>query len=46
MGKIKVFQKLLLVVALAGILFGLFHNGFSDIKNKAVRICYECIGIG
>ena len=25
---------------------GIATGGVSDVLNKAVRICYECIGIG
>ena len=28
------------------LILGIFQNGPADIRNKAVRICYECIGIG
>lgn len=44
--KKDVFQKGILVIAIALILIGIHENGFKDIKNKAIRICYECIGIG
>lgn len=44
--KMKFIRKGLLIAALALILIGLSQNGFQDIKNKAIRICYECIGIG
>lgn len=42
----KIIRKGLLVAAIVLILVGLGQNGFQEIKNKAVRICYECIGIG
>lgn len=42
----KITRKGLLVAAIVLILVGLGQNGFQEIKNKAVRICYECIGIG
>lgn len=35
---------ILLAVVLLG--FGFETNGFQDLKNKAIRICYECMGIG
>lgn len=44
--KRNMLQKGLLVVAILLILAGLHENGFKDMKNKAIRICYECIGIG
>jgi len=36
----------LLIAAVLLILVGIHENGFRDIRNKAIRICYECIGIG
>lgn len=42
----NILQKGLLVMAIVLLIIGLKQNGFQDIKNKAVRICYECIGIG
>ncbi|MDE5863474.1 MAG: hypothetical protein K2K56_05235 [Lachnospiraceae bacterium] len=39
-------RKGLLIAALVLILIGLDKGGFRDVKNKAARICYECIGIG
>ena len=44
--KKDIFQKVLLVAAILLLLIGIHENGFQDIKNKAIRICYECIGIG
>lgn len=43
---VKFIRKGLLITALVLILVGINQNGFQDIKNKATRICYECIGIG
>ena len=42
--KIQYFKKGILIAAI--VLAGLCENGFRDIRNKAIRICYECIGIG
>lgn len=39
-------RAILLIAACALIAAGAFQNGFKDVKNKAARICYECIGIG
>lgn len=39
-------RKGLLIAALVLILAGLLQGDFQDVKNKAIRICYECIGIG
>lgn len=44
--KINIIRRGLLVAALVLILLGISQKGFTDIKNKAIRICYECIGIG
>ncbi|MEE1087123.1 MAG: CD1871A family CXXC motif-containing protein [Schaedlerella sp.] len=35
-----------LVVALVLLGIGISQNGQWDMLNKAIRICYECIGIG
>lgn len=42
----KYIRKGLIITAIVFILIGLNQNGFHDVKNKAIRICYECIGIG
>lgn len=39
-------KGILLIIAILLILIGLNQNGFQEIMNKAIRICYECIGIG
>lgn len=44
--KKDIIRKGLLAAALILILLGLNQGGFRDVKNKAARICYECIGIG
>lgn len=41
-----VLRIVLLVAAALFLITGVFRNGPADVKNKAVRICYECIGIG
>ncbi len=35
-----------LVLAVALIIAGIFNEGWSDVLNKAIRICQECIGMG
>lgn len=45
-GKVLIERAVLILAAAALILAGLSQNGFKDVKNKAARICYECIGIG
>ena len=42
----KYIRKGLIITAIVFIFIGLNQNGFNDMKNKAIRICYECIGIG
>lgn len=44
--KRNMIQKGLLLIAVLLLLVGIHENGFKDIRNKAIRICYECIGIG
>ncbi|MCR5118473.1 MAG: thioredoxin [Lachnospiraceae bacterium] len=45
--KSKTVIRIVLVLAALGMMIiGLHEGGFSDVLNKAVRICYECIGIG
>ncbi|MCM1181594.1 MAG: hypothetical protein NC347_15170 [Clostridium sp.] len=44
--KVKMFRKGIFIAAIILIFIGLKQNGFHDMKNKAIRICYECIGIG
>ena len=47
LGKMKSFvKKGVLVAAVMLILLGISQNDFRDVKNKAIRICYEGIGIG
>ena len=35
-----------LILAIVLIIAGIYDGGYNDVKNKAIRICYECIGIG
>ncbi len=44
--KLNVLRALILIIALALVGLGLFSNGYNDVKDKAIRICYECMGIG
>lgn len=39
-------RRALIAVAVALIVAGVLRNDVNDVKNKAIRICYECIGIG
>lgn len=36
----------MLAAGLGLVIFGISQGDFSDVMNKAIRICYECIGIG
>ena len=36
----------ILLIAIVLTASGLKSGGFKDVKNKAVMICYECMGIG
>jgi len=35
-----------LILGAVLLILGLCDGGFRDVKNKAVQICYECMGIG
>ncbi|MBR1862210.1 MAG: hypothetical protein IJ796_10215 [Lachnospiraceae bacterium] len=37
---------ILLALATGLVVYGIADGGFRDVKNKAIRICNECIGIG
>ena len=36
----------ILLLAVVLLVLGLQNGGFADLRNKAIRICYECMGIG
>ena len=36
----------LIIAGLALTVIGIITGGATDVLNKAIRICYECIGIG
>lgn len=44
--KTKIARGSLLVAAVVLLVLGIVQNGHVDVRNKAIRICYECIGIG
>ena len=44
--KTTVIRIVVLIAAIALMVAGLIDGGYSDVMNKATRICYECIGIG
>lgn len=43
---VKKIRRMLLTTAIALIIVGIYQQGQWDLLNKAIRICYECIGIG
>ena len=44
--KKQVIRTIIIIAALCLMSIGLVKGGFNDVKNKAIRICYECMGIG
>ena len=42
----RIVRIALLMLLIAFLVMGVRSNGFQDLKNKAIRICYECMGIG
>ena len=46
MMKRRILQIVLIAAATGFLVAGVLSGGFSDVKNKASLICYECIGIG
>lgn len=46
MGKRRIFGIVAVVLAAAMIVFGIYREEVTDVFNKAIRICLECIGIG
>ena len=42
----NIIRAVLLLAAILLLAAGISDNGFTDVRNKAARICYECIGIG
>lgn len=41
-----VLSVFLLLTGIGLTVYGVTKGGYKDVKNKAVRICNECIGIG
>lgn len=46
MKKIVLLRITVIAAAIILIVMGMIQNGYMDVMNKAIRICYECIGIG
>ncbi|WP_173472682.1 CD1871A family CXXC motif-containing protein [Eubacterium ruminantium] len=42
----NIIRIILFITAVTLIIVGLENGGFRDVMNKAIRICFECIGIG
>lgn len=43
---VLVVKSVLVLIAVAVLLFGLFSGGTADVLTKAMNICTECIGLG
>lgn len=43
---VNVTKCVILAVAVAFVLIGIFNGGVADVLSKAVKICTECIGLG
>lgn len=46
MSRRKVVSVIIIIAAVAMVVFGVYRNEVTDVFNKAIRICLECIGIG
>ena len=46
MEKRRFLGLVVIVAAVTMIVFGIFREEVTDVFNKAIRICLECIGIG
>lgn len=46
MPKRKVAALAVVSLALIMVVVGIYRNEVTDVFNKAIRICLECIGIG
>jgi hypothetical protein len=46
MKKTRIAAVAVILVAIAMTVYGVFRGEMTDVFNKAVRICLECIGIG
>ena len=44
--KNKILTFLLILVAIAFIALGFLRSDNIEVLNKAIRVCFECIGIG
>lgn len=42
----SVVRIILIIMTIIFLTLGHNNNGIRDVRNKAIRICYECIGIG
>ena len=43
---LQAFRLCLLAAGLVLVIAGICNKDYIDVMNKAIRICYECIGIG
>lgn len=44
--KKRIFQTITVVISLAFILYGIHRAEILIVLDKAVHICFECIGLG
>ena len=44
--KNKILQFLLILIATVFIVLGFLRSDNIEVLNKAIRVCFECIGIG
>ena len=44
--KKKVIAGILIAAGVALTVVGIMNGGAKDVLGKAIRICYECVGIG
>ena len=42
----RIIRTVIAVVAVLLMGIGLMNGDYNDVKNKAIKICLECIGIG
>ena len=44
--KNKILTFLLILIAIVFIVLGFLRSDNLEVLNKAIRVCFECIGIG
>lgn len=46
MKKLNILRGSIFIVAVALIAVGIYTGDVMNVLNKAIRICFECIGLG